>query len=149
MKKIALFLAVILTAACLAGCMKTETDLEIKPVSGQTEAIILYGYIRVMSHTVDMTEVNRLMEIYNGLELTPTREEMDVGTVLNVMFFDGPAARTKKTMSINIDINGVVWVEGKSGCFTVPDGEKIYKEIYEIFYRYQEGVEEDLPELPF
>lgn len=102
----ALVLTVTLCAAALGGCTAQTSN----PPSIEADSVsVYYGFSNYALFCSYEEPVQQLVELYNGLRFEPSDADMDLGTMLTVVYSrDG-----KRVAELSADSNGVFQLDGE------------------------------------
>ena len=92
---------------------------------------IYYGFSSYAMFGADDDTLKGLSNQFNNLSFEPTDKKMDTSTMLNINFH-----QNKKTIaSVNVDENGVFWLDGETKCYKVSSGSFDYEYVKNIYLK--------------
>lgn len=137
----------------LFGCNNKQTEINTTPTEVNTEAIedsnntdntdtvyniedaddvrIYYGYSSYAMFGTDKDTLESLKNEFSDLTFKPTDEKMDGATMLTISFDLNEKSITK----INVDENGVFWLNGEVDTYRVSSGSFDYEFVRNIYYQ--------------
>lgn len=131
MKRISVLLVVIFLFA-FVGSSKQEPSINTKDADSFS---IYYGASSYALFGSDKNTLKSLSDCFQNPSFEATDKKMDIFSMLSIRFF----ANEKQISEVNIDKNGVFWLNGSTECLKIASGSFNYNGVKDIYEKSKES----------
>ena len=131
MKKISVLLVVILLLNAFTGCRKQDSPINMTNADSFS---IYYGVSSYALFGSDKDTLKALSDSFDDLSFEATNKQMDIFSMLSIRFFTDE----KQISEVNVDKNGVFWLNGNTECLKIASGSFNYNDIKDIYEKSKE-----------